>query len=183
MPARQPTQVRLPVRVKTILTYLLPVLGLLLACERSKDTPDPAPTGPLVKAIVDGVPWETTEAVFMLNPNTRRPTLYASVAKGGKVQSSIELILLDQLREGDYPSQLSTANYYEDDYRQSWSMSTEYEYVLRITRYENQRVWGHFRFRAPGSSLNTVGQIPIRDITRGAFENVPVVGFVGVIVR
>jgi hypothetical protein len=31
MPPKQPTQVRLPVRLKVILSYLLPVLGLLLA--------------------------------------------------------------------------------------------------------------------------------------------------------
>jgi hypothetical protein len=41
MPLSQPIQVLLPVRLKTILSYLLPVLGLLLACERSKDTPAP----------------------------------------------------------------------------------------------------------------------------------------------
>jgi hypothetical protein len=135
-----------------------------------------------VKAIVDGVSWETTVAVFMLHPISGRPALYASVAKGSVVQSVIELLLLDQLRAGDYPGQMS-AYYSEDDYRQSWTLSTVYEYALRITRYENQRVWGYFRFTALRVRPNTAEQIPVREITQGSFENVPVVGFVGVITR
>ena len=176
MPPTQPTQVRLPVRLKAMLICLLPVLGLLLACERDKDTP--APTGPLVKAIVDGVPWETTEAVFMRHPITGLPALYGSVAKGTVVQSGIILILLDQLRVGDYPNQV-LASYYEDDFSQSWSMNTQYEYALRITRYEKNRVWGHFRFTASELESNTAGQPPVREIARGSFENIPVVGIAG----
>ncbi len=175
MPFCQPTRVLPRVLPKTILNCLLPILGLLLACERPKDAP--APTGPLLKATIDGVPWQTTEAVFILHPLYKRPTLYGSLVKGSTVHSAFEIILLDSIRVGYYPN-LVLPTYYEDDYRQSWSPSTEY--AFRITRYEKQRVWGFFSFTAVGNQPNTDEQLPVRQIVQGAFVNLPVVGIAGV---
>jgi hypothetical protein len=118
------------------------------------------------------ISWQSTEAVLILHPLYKRPALYASVVKGNKVHSSIELILLDQLRVGNYPDRLLPI-YYEDDYRQSWSSSSEYT-TCRITRYEQQLAWGYFRITAIGASTNTDDQPPVRDIIQGAFENIPV---------
>jgi hypothetical protein len=46
MPLSRPTRVLPSAALKIILSYLLPVLGLLLACERPEG--NPAPTGPLI---------------------------------------------------------------------------------------------------------------------------------------
>ncbi len=87
------------------------------------------------------------------------------------IKSNIEIILFDEIRVGDYP-ELAYPIYYEDDYRKAWS--SLYEFSFTITRYEQQRVWGRFRFTAEADPSGTT-QPAVRQIAEGVFENVPVV--------
>ncbi len=87
------------------------------------------------------------------------------------IKSNIEIILLDEIRVGDYP-ELAYPIYYEDDYRKAWSPL--YDFSFTITHHEQQRVWGRFRFTAKADPSEPT-QPTVRQITEGVFENVPIV--------
>lgn len=144
---------------------LLLACGVVAACER-KSEPVPDAGNPLMQAKVDGVAWQTNDASITTNSVNGVTAIEGWVEENDRVASAIHIVLLDDVRVGDYTEQAYPI-YYEDDFSKGWATLDGYN--LRITRIENGKAWGTFSFTGYDNAPDSV-----RHLTEGMFENLPV---------